>query len=197
MLAPWKNRSNGTYRFVSLVDGGYLDSKLCKRLRWLVPSSSKMWLKALLKRRRGFLVAVNSFISSLRGPLAKSQFADQVHHLIALKKAMAVRYRATRHCIWTCWSPAQHLEETASGRSSYFLLRSDLPFCFAFFCYHPTVFDDYVLKDRFNDEPCMNDLIFEFRGEEDIPCSLRGIFLHAEDYTAALIASPHNISANL
>jgi hypothetical protein len=69
-----------------LVDGGYLDSELCKRLRWLVPSPSNL-IESASEAEKGFLVAVNSFISSLRGPLAESRFADQVHHLEkALKK---------------------------------------------------------------------------------------------------------------
>jgi hypothetical protein len=148
-------------------------------------------IESASEAEKGFLVAVNSFISSLRGPLAESRFADQVHHLKALKKPW--RFGIELHD--TVYGLAEALLNIwrRQRREEALIFSSDKVSHSALLCYHPTVFDDYVLKDRFNDEPCMNDLIFEFRGEEDIPCSLRGIFLHAEDYTAALIACPQHL----
>ena len=83
MLEPWKNPkkehwfSQPKYKGIGVLDGGFLDTEICQRLRWIVPTPSPT-LHNQPEERQPFLKAMNNVITIVQGPAAEGKFADQV-----------------------------------------------------------------------------------------------------------------------
>jgi hypothetical protein len=85
--------------------------------------------------------------------LAESRFADQVHHLKALKKPW--RFGIELHnTVYGLAEALLNIWWRRLRREEALIFSSDQVSRSALLCYYPTVvFDDYVLKDKFNDDP--------------------------------------------
>lgn len=175
VLQVYKNQQG--YQAFGAFDGGFYHRELLQRLGWVTPLPTPVVEQTSTSKRAKY-EAVNTFISTVRGPWAEGKFSEQVGKFKVLTTPW--RFDLRLHDI------VLRLIEALLNINRRIDLEEDVGITYdaamesAFLYWEATRFDDLLRrKEPGHEEPID---VYEFHDDDEVPVALSALFPNHDGY---------------